>query len=96
MAEQTLAIIKPDAIKAKNAGAIIDMIEKNGFEIIKMEKMKLSKDKAEGFYAVHAQKPFFNDLIKYVTSGPVIVMVLEKENAIQTWRDFMMHRFNTS
>lgn len=89
MVERTLAIIKPDAIKAKNAGAIIDMIEKNNFEIIKMEKMQLSKDKTAGFYAVHAEKPFFHDLIDYVTSGPVIVMVLEKDNAIKAWRDLM-------
>ncbi len=89
MIEKTLAIIKPDAIKAKNAGAIIDMIEKNGFTIVRMEKMQLAKDKAAVFYAVHAEKPFFSDLIDYVTSGPVIVMVLERENAIQAWRDLM-------
>jgi len=89
MVERTFALIKPDAIGAKNSGAIIDMIEKNGFEILSMEKMQLSKDKAEGFYAVHKDKPFFNDLINYVTSGPVIAMVLEKENGIQAWRDLM-------
>jgi len=87
--ERTFAIIKPDAVKAKNAGAIIDMIEKNGFEILRMEKIHLSKDKAEGFYSVHKGKPFFDELIEYVTSGPVIVMALEKENAIQAWRDLM-------
>ena len=87
--ERTFALIKPDAIKAKNAGAIIDMIEKNGFDIVRMEKMQLSKDKAEGFYAVHKEKPFFGELIDYVTSGPVIAMVLEKDNAIKEWRDLM-------
>jgi len=89
MIERTLAIIKPDAVGAKNSGSIIDMIEKNGFNIVRMEKIQLSKEKAEGFYAVHKDKPFFDDLIGYVTSGPVIVMVLEKENAIQAWRDLM-------
>ena len=89
MVERTFALIKPDAVGAKNSGAIIDMIEKNGFEILRMEKMQLSKEKAEGFYAVHNDKPFFNDLINYVTSGPVIAMVLEKENGIQAWRDLM-------
>ena len=87
--ERTFAIIKPDAVKAKNAGAIIDMIEKNGFEIVRMEKIHLSKDKAEGFYAVHKGKPFFDELVEFMTSGPVIVMVLEKENAIKAWRDLM-------
>ena len=87
--ERTFAIIKPDAVKAKNAGAIIDMIEKNGFEIVRMEKIHLSKDKAEGFYAVHKGKPFFDELVEFMTSGPVIVMALEKENAIKAWRDLM-------
>jgi len=87
--ERTFAIIKPDAVKAKNAGAIIDMIEKNGFEIVRMEKIQLSKDKAEGFYAVHKDKPFFDELVEFMTSGPVIVMALEKENAIKAWRDLM-------
>jgi len=89
MTERTLALIKPDATKAKNSGQIIDMIEKSGFEIVRMEKMQLSKDKAKGFYAVHKEKPFFGELINYITSGPVITMVLEKENAIQAWRDLM-------
>jgi len=89
MVERTLAIIKPDAVKAKNAGAIIDMIEKNGFSIIRMEKMQLNKDKTAGFYAVHAEKPFFSELVDYVTSGPVVVLVLERDNAIQAWRDLM-------
>ena len=87
--EHTLAIIKPDAVKAKNVGAIIDMIEKNGFEIVRMEKMQLSKNKAEGFYAVHKGKPFFDELVEFMTSGPVVVMALEKENAIKAWRDLM-------
>jgi len=87
--ERTLAIIKPDAVKAKHSGIIINMIEKNGFKIVRMEKTQLSKDKAEGFYAVHKERPFFGELINYVTSGPVVVLVLEKEEAIKAWRDMM-------
>lgn len=89
MIERTLAIIKPDAIKAKNVGAIIDMIEKNSFDILRMEKMQLTKERAECFYAVHKEKPFSHELIDYVTSGPIIVMLLEKEDAIEDWRTLM-------
>ncbi|TET06835.1 nucleoside-diphosphate kinase, partial [Candidatus Dependentiae bacterium] len=89
MIEQTLVVIKPDAVKEKNSGAIIDIIEKNSFDILRMEKIQLSKEKAIDFYAVHKEKQFFNELIDYITSGPVIVMVLEKNNAIQAWRDLM-------
>jgi nucleoside-diphosphate kinase len=89
MIERTLAIIKPDAVKAKNSGAIIDMIEKNSFDILRIKKMQLSKEKAEEFYAIHKEKSFFHELIDYVTSGPVIVMILKKENAIQAWRNLM-------
>jgi nucleoside-diphosphate kinase len=89
MIERTLAMIKPDAVKAKNSGAIIDIIEKNNFDILRMEKIQLSKEKAKQFYAIHKGKPFFDELIDFVTSGPVIVMVLQKDNAIQVWRDLM-------
>jgi len=89
MIEKTFAIIKPDAVQSKNSGVIIDMIEKNGFAIVRMEKMQLTKEKAEGFYAVHKEKPFFHELVDYVTSGPVIAMILEKENAIEAWRNLM-------
>jgi len=87
--ERTLAIIKPDAVSANNSGKIIDMIEQNGFNIIRMEKMQMDNAKAEGFYAVHKEKPFFGELIEFITSGPVVVMVLEKDNAIQAWRDLI-------
>jgi nucleoside-diphosphate kinase len=87
--ERTFAIIKPDAVKAKNSGKIIDLIEQNGFEIVGMEKLTIGKDKAKTFYGVHKERPFFNDLVEFITSGPVIVMVLQKENAIKAWRDLM-------
>jgi len=87
--ERTLAIVKPDAVAAKNSGKIIDMIEENGFDIVRMEKITMPKEKAEGFYAVHNERPFFGELIDFITSGPVVVMVLEKENAIQAWRDLI-------
>ncbi len=82
-------MIKPDAVAAKNSGKIIDMIEKNGFTILGMEKKQLSKDKAAEFYAVHKERPFFGELVEFVTSGPVIVLALEKENGIAAWRDLM-------
>lgn len=89
MKQKTFAMIKPDAIQAKNAGKIIDLIEKNGFTIIRMEKVQLSKDKAQKFYAVHKERPFFGELVDFVTSGPVIIMALEKEDGIKAWRDLM-------
>jgi len=89
MSQITFAMIKPDAVEAKNAGKIIDLIEKNGFDILRLEKIQLSKDLAEEFYAVHKERPFFGELVEFVTSGPVIIMALEKENAVQAWRDLM-------
>lgn len=87
--EKTFAIIKPDAVKDGNAGKIIDRIEANGFNIIAMKKMTMTKAVAEGFYAVHSERPFFNDLTNFMSSGPCIVMGLEKENAILAWRNLM-------
>ncbi len=87
--EKTFAIIKPDAVKAKNAGKIIDRIEQEGFEIIGMKKINLSQEQAETFYEVHKERPFFAELVKFMTSGPVVVMTLQKENAIKAWRDLM-------
>ena len=87
--ERTLALIKPDAVKAKNSGAIINMIERNGFEILRMTKMLLNQEKAAEFYDVHKERPFFEELVNYISSGAVIAMVLEKENAIKAWRDMM-------
>ncbi len=89
MTERTFAMIKPDAVAAKNAGKIIDLIEQNGFSIVGMRKMNIDKAKAEQFYAVHKERPFFGELVSFVTSGPVVVMALEKDNAVKAWRDLM-------
>ncbi|MCF7799932.1 nucleoside-diphosphate kinase [Candidatus Babeliales bacterium] len=89
MLQRTLAIIKPDAVKAKNAGKIIDRIESEGFNILKLEKMHLTNAQAQEFYAVHKSRPFFDELVEFMTSGPIVVMALEKENAILDWRNLM-------
>lgn len=89
MMETTFAIIKPDAVKAHFTGKIIDRIEQEGFEIVGMRKMNISREQAEHFYAVHKERPFFGELVSFMISGPVIVMALRKENAIMAWRDLM-------
>ena len=89
MAERTFAMIKPDAIAAHDTGKIIDIIESNGFTILGMHKIRLSKQKAQEFYAVHKERPFFNELVEFITSAPVVIMALEKDNAIKAWRDLM-------
>lgn len=89
MVETTLAIIKPDAIGNLQSGQIINLIELNGFVIAAMHKIMLSREEAEGFYDVHRKRPFFNELVEYMISGPVIVMALTKENAVKEWRDLM-------
>ena len=86
---RTFSIIKPDATKRNITGAINKIIEENNLVIIAQRRIKLSKDKAEGFYSVHRDKPFFNDLIDYMTSGPVIIQVLEGDNAIENYRKIM-------
>ncbi|HBL98027.1 TPA: nucleoside-diphosphate kinase [Candidatus Dependentiae bacterium] len=87
--ERTFAIIKPDAIAGGHTGEIIKIIELNGFSIVRMEKKSLTRQEAESFYGVHKGKPFFLELVHYITSGPVVVMALERENAIQEWRNLM-------
>jgi nucleoside-diphosphate kinase len=89
MSEKTFAIIKPDAVAAKNSGKIIDRIEQEGFNIVAMKKLQLTTQQAEKFYEVHKARPFFAELVNFMTSGPVVVMVLEKTNAVQAWRDLM-------
>ena len=89
MMEFTFAMIKPDAVEAKNSGKIIDMIEKNGFEILRMHKIHLTKEAAQEFYAVHKDKPFFGEMTETISSSPVIIMALSKENAIADWRKLM-------
>lgn len=87
--EKTFAIIKPDACERKLVGKIISRIEEANFEIVAMKKMWLTKKEAEGFYAVHRGKPFFESLTNYMSSGPCIALVLKKENAIADWRKLM-------
>ncbi len=85
--ERTFAIIKPDAVAKKAVGPILDRIEKEGFRIIGMRLVHMSRAEAEGFYAVHKERPFFNDLVAFMTSGPAVVLALEAENAIARWRE---------
>ena len=87
--EKTFSIIKPDAIKRNITGSINKIIEENGFRIIAQKRIKLSKDRAKEFYAIHNDKPFFNDLIEYMTSQPVVVQVLTRDNAVEVYRNVM-------
>ncbi|ABL00838.1 nucleoside-diphosphate kinase [Pelobacter propionicus] len=87
--ERTFAIIKPDAVERRLAGTVIDRIEANGFTIVGMKKIKLSKEQAGGFYCVHRERPFFGELCDFMSRSPVIVLCLEKENAIADWRKLM-------
>lgn len=87
--ERTLAIIKPDAVAGGHAGAIIQRIEQSGFQIRAMRLLHLSKRDAEGFYAVHRERPFFGSLTQFMSSGPAIVLALEAEDAIRKWRTLM-------
>jgi len=85
----TLTMIKPVALNKGFAGAIIDKIIKAGFRCQAMKMVKLSKEQAEAFYEVHRDKAFFNDLVKFMTSGPIIAAILEKENAVEAYRNFI-------
>ena len=87
--ERTLSIIKPDAVAKNVIGKIYSRFEKAGLKIVKAKMQHLSQAEAEGFYAVHRERPFFNDLVKFMTSGPVMIQVLEGENAIALNRDLM-------
>ncbi|PLY01332.1 MAG: nucleoside-diphosphate kinase [Desulfuromonas sp.] len=87
--ERTFAIIKPDAFAAGNAGKILARIYAEGFKVVGIKKLYLSKVEAEGFYAVHKERPFFGELTDFMSSGPCIVMALEAEGAIKKWRDLM-------
>ena len=87
--ERTLSIIKPDATKRNISGRINQIIEENGLRIIAQKRIILSSDQAIKFYSIHNKKPFFNDLINYMTSGPVVVQVLEANNAVDKYREIM-------
>ena len=87
--EQTLSIIKPDAVERNLDGEIKEICKSNGFLILKEKKIQIEKSEAEKFYKVHETKPFYNDLCDYLSSGPIIVMVLQKENAVKGNRELM-------
>lgn len=87
--ERTFAIIKPDAVERNLTGKILDKIETAGFRVVGMKKLFLTKAEAEGFYYVHKARPFFNDLCTFMSRSPVVVLALEKENAIVAWRELM-------
>jgi nucleoside-diphosphate kinase len=87
--EKTFAIIKPDAVAKNNVGAILSIIEKEGFKIRAMRMQRLAQVEAEGFYGVHRERPFFGSLVKFMTEGPVVLLALERENAVAHWRKVM-------
>jgi len=87
--EQTLSIIKPDAVERNLDGEIKEIFKRNGFIILKEKKIHIEKSEAEKFYQVHQTKPFYNDLCAYLSSGPIVVMILEKENAVKANRELM-------
>lgn len=86
MNNKTLAILKPDCVRKNLIGKVITHIQDAGFKILAMKMVKLTPDAAKGFYEIHKERPFFNDLIDYMTSGPCVPMVLEKENAVEEFR----------
>jgi len=87
--ERTLAIIKPDGVERKLAGAVLQRIEEEGFRVVALELVRLTRAQAEGFYAVHRERPFFEALTTFMSSGPAIVAVLERDDAIARWREVM-------
>lgn len=87
--ERTLAIIKPDGVERGAVGSIVARIEAEGFRIVALRMVRLTRAEAEGFYAVHRERPFFSDLTAFMSSGPAVVLVLEADNAISRWREIM-------
>ena len=86
MGNRTFAIIKPDAVRNGDTGKIYDRIIQAGFTIVSAKLLKMTMDQAEGFYAVHRERPFYSELTSFMTSGPCMVLALEKENAVESWR----------
>jgi nucleoside-diphosphate kinase len=87
--ERTLCIVKPDAVEKRNVGAILARVEKGGFRILALRMRHLTRPEAEGFYEVHRQRPFFGELVQFMTRSAVVVAVLERENAVASWRELM-------
>ena len=87
--EKTFAIVKPDAVEKNHIGGILSLVEKNGLKIKAMRMMHMTRPIAEGFYHVHKERPFFGELVDFMTRGPCVVMVLEGDNAIAKWREIM-------
>ncbi len=86
MSQITFTMIKPEAVQANNIGAILKMIEENGFRIVAMKKVQLSAERAGQFYEVHKERPFYGELVEYMSSGPIVAAILEKENAVADFR----------
>ena len=89
MSERTFAILKPDAVAAGNTGAILALIETNGFKILGLKRIRLSQAQAENFYGVHRERGFFGSLVTFMTEGPVVVLALDREDAVAKWRELM-------
>ena len=87
--ERTLCIVKPDAVEKRRAGAILGAIEEGGFKIVALKMTHLPRATAEGFYDIHRQRPFFGELVEFMTRSPVVVAVLERDGAVTAWRDLM-------
>lgn len=87
--ERTFGIVKPDAVGKSSIGGVIDTIEKGGLKLVGLRLLRLSESQARAFYAVHKDRPFYNDLVKFMTSGPAVVMAIEGENAIARYREIM-------
>ncbi|MBF9237113.1 MULTISPECIES: nucleoside-diphosphate kinase [Hymenobacter] len=83
---RTFTMIKPDAVQENHIGGILHMMEEGGFRIVELQKINLTAERAGQFYAVHAERPFYNDLVKYMSSGPIVAAVLEKDNAVADFR----------
>ena len=87
--EQTLCIIKPDAVEKHKIGAILQRVEAAGFRVVALRMMQLTRDQAEGFYEVHRSRPFFAELVRFMTRSPIVAAVLEEQDAVASWRELM-------